>query len=109
MPFSRRRLLLLTLFVLVAAVVLIGLESQCLVTGWLRGEAFYNGRPTSYWKLDCERWMATDMMSSAPAGPNGRIEINLSLAWKREAGIIDRIWHRHWHARYIVEPPPLLN
>src|SRR4051794_17187234 len=47
--------------VLAALLVLISLlvlESQCIVSGLLRGEAFYKGRPTSYWKqvvLDPER------------------------------------------------------
>ncbi len=24
--------------------------------GWAKGEAFYQGRPTSYWRAECERW-----------------------------------------------------
>jgi hypothetical protein len=24
--------------------------------GWAKGEAFYQGRPTSYWRWECERW-----------------------------------------------------
>ena len=26
--------------------------------GWLRGEAFYNGRPTSYWRWRIDEWTA---------------------------------------------------
>jgi hypothetical protein len=26
--------------------------------GWLRGEAFYEGRPTSYWRTSIDDWMA---------------------------------------------------
>ncbi len=26
------------------------LESQRILSGWIRGEAFYKGRPTSYWR-----------------------------------------------------------
>ena len=25
--------------------------------GWLRGEAFYEGRPTSYWRSRCDDWL----------------------------------------------------
>jgi hypothetical protein len=25
--------------------------------GWLRGEAFYDGRPTSYWRPRCDQWL----------------------------------------------------
>src|SRR5438132_1572480 len=68
---SRRRLLLLALLVLIAAVVLIGLESQCLVTGWLRGEAFYHGRPTSYWAREIGQWRVS-CHTTDHEGPPGR-------------------------------------
>jgi hypothetical protein len=25
--------------------------------GWLRGEAFFEGRPTSYWASRCDEWL----------------------------------------------------
>ena len=31
-------------------------EPTCVVKGWLRGEAFYEGRPTSYWSRELSRW-----------------------------------------------------
>src|SRR6476620_4468884 len=71
MPFSRRRLLFFALLVLVAAAVLIGLESQCLVTGWLRGEAFYQGRPTSYWAREIGQWRVS-VHTSDHDGPTGQ-------------------------------------
>jgi hypothetical protein len=30
--------------------------SHC-VRGWLWGEAFYDGRPTSYWRPHCDEWL----------------------------------------------------
>src|SRR2546430_1370258 len=32
------------------------LEPTRVVWGCLRGEAFYEGRPTSYWRVELERW-----------------------------------------------------
>src|SRR5581483_1331432 len=52
---SRRRwLLFLTLVLAVAAVC--ALETQRIVTGWLCGEAFYRGRPTTYWRARLAAW-----------------------------------------------------
>jgi hypothetical protein len=36
------------------------LEPTRVVWGWLRGEAFYEGRPTSYWRRAIERDLQTD-------------------------------------------------
>jgi hypothetical protein len=32
---------------------------QYIVTGWLRGEAFYRGRPTSYWQVRLQAWQGS--------------------------------------------------
>ncbi|MBI2805970.1 MAG: hypothetical protein HYX68_13400 [Planctomycetes bacterium] len=47
---------------LLAAVVLLtlGILYECAThvgRGWLRGEAFFDGRPTSYWRLRCDEWL----------------------------------------------------
>ena len=46
------------------AIVLVGLTLGVLYElathvgrGWLRGEAFYEGRPTSYWRGRCDEWL----------------------------------------------------
>jgi hypothetical protein len=31
--------------------------SSHVVRGWLRGEAFYDGRPTSWWSDQCDAWL----------------------------------------------------
>jgi hypothetical protein len=45
---------------LLALVVMVGfaiwLEPTRVVWGWLRGEAFYQGRPTSWWASELDRW-----------------------------------------------------
>jgi hypothetical protein len=32
------------------------LDLEWVIPGWLRGEAFYQGRPTSYWRCELGRW-----------------------------------------------------
>jgi len=32
------------------------MEPTRVVWGWLRGEAFYQGRPTSWWRTEVDRW-----------------------------------------------------
>jgi hypothetical protein len=38
------------------AVLALWLEPTRVVWGWLRGEAFYQGRPTSYWRQELALW-----------------------------------------------------
>ena len=50
---------LLILAILVAFAV--WLEPTRVVWGWLRGEAFYDGRPTSWWERELARWEMIDL------------------------------------------------
>ncbi len=45
---SKRRLLRWSLILAILAAFAVWLEPTRVVWGWLRGEAFYQGRPTSY-------------------------------------------------------------
>ena len=47
--------LCLTLLLLVGGAFLLPMV-RWPVIGWVRGEAFYEGRPTSYWRRECQRW-----------------------------------------------------
>jgi len=49
----RRQIFALT-FVAIAA--FLGFANYWTILGWLRGEGFYNGRPTSYWESELEQW-----------------------------------------------------
>jgi hypothetical protein len=51
-----RWLIVFALIVLAIAVVF-ELETHA-GRGWLRGEAFFDGRPTSYWRTQCHDWLA---------------------------------------------------
>jgi hypothetical protein len=54
---KRRRLACLLILAVLAAFA-VWLEPTRVVWGWLRGEAFFHGRPTSYWRYKCDEWMA---------------------------------------------------
>jgi hypothetical protein len=53
---TKRRLLLWSPFLVIFAAFAVWLEPTRVVWGWLRGEAFYQGRPTSYWRGELDRW-----------------------------------------------------
>jgi hypothetical protein len=50
----KKRPIIICLGALVLGSVLFWLQSNYIITGWLNGEAFYQGRPTSYWRRDLE-------------------------------------------------------
>ncbi len=52
-----RRLLIATLFVGLTLASLYECATH-VGRGWLRGEAFYEGRPTSYWRSRIDNWVA---------------------------------------------------
>jgi len=56
MAMLKRRLLRWSLILLILAAFAVWLEPTRVVWGWLRGEAFYQGRPTSWWRTELNRW-----------------------------------------------------
>lgn len=52
---NSRRVVLGGLLIGILALV-VCLEPTRVTWGWLRGEAFYEGRPTSYWRGELERF-----------------------------------------------------
>ena len=58
---TKRRLLRWSLLLVILAAFAVWLEPTRVVWGWLRGAAFYQGRPTSYWAGRIAEW--------APAEP----------------------------------------
>jgi hypothetical protein len=53
---TKRRLLRWSLLLVIFAAFAVWLEPTRVVWGWLRGEAFYQGRPTSWWRAELNRW-----------------------------------------------------
>lgn len=52
---NRKRTLYFVLFVTVAAFA-VWLDPTRIAWGWLRGEAFYENRPTAFWRHQLMRW-----------------------------------------------------
>jgi len=53
---TKRRLLRWSLILVILAAFAVWLEPTRVVWGWLRGEAFYQGRPTSWWAEQLVLW-----------------------------------------------------
>ena len=53
---TKRRLIRWSLILAILAAFAVWLEPTRVVWGWLRGEAFYQGRPTSFWRTELNRW-----------------------------------------------------
>jgi hypothetical protein len=47
---------------LVIAAVAAWVEPTGVIRGWLRGEAFYDGRPTNYWSRELARWQYNNLL-----------------------------------------------
>jgi hypothetical protein len=54
---TKRRLTRWSLILVILAAFVVWLEPTRVVWGWVRGEAFYQGRPTSYWRAKCDDWI----------------------------------------------------
>ncbi len=55
---KRRRTWILLVAVTAVALAVYFEPTHC-VRGWLRGEAFYDGRPTSFWAAEVQQWEVT--------------------------------------------------
>jgi hypothetical protein len=60
---KRCRLFLVLVLLLMVSGLLLLPQVRWPLYGWLRGEAFYQGMPTSYWSLECERAGSEDQQS----------------------------------------------
>jgi len=78
---SKRRLIRWSLILAILAAFAVWLEPTRVVWGWLRGEAFYQARPTSYWRLEFDRWHMTVGYGRDPTGKEHRQE-----HWIRDQG-----------------------
>src|SRR5262245_49331057 len=72
---TKRRLCRWSLILVTLAVLAVWLEPSRVVWGWLRGEVFFQGRPTSFWRSVIQRDLQTDprllesRMFAAPPPP----------------------------------------
>jgi len=65
---TKRRLIRWSLILAILVAFAVWLEPTRVVWGWLRREAFYDGRPTSYWASELERWGAVFIADDLATG-----------------------------------------
>ncbi len=92
-------------------IVLCALESQRILTGWLRGEEFYKGRPTSYWRWELEAWEVTVSFACGPPKEGGGgLFCKQDIHWTRQTGgLKEKIWSWLQLLPTSSEPPLLTD
>jgi hypothetical protein len=73
---TKRRLIRWSLILAILAAFVVWLEPTRVVWGWVRGEAFYQGRPTSYWRAELEHWQIQEVHG---IGPDGHVSTEKEL------------------------------
>jgi hypothetical protein len=96
----------IALLLLAVAAFVVWLEPTRVVWGWLRGEAFYEGRPTSYWRCELSRWREWGRLIG-PTTPDGEIAYFARSDGKFERWLADSGFIQLPHIRSIT--PPLLD
>jgi hypothetical protein len=66
---TKRGLLRWSLILVIFATFAVWLEPTRVVWGRLRGEAFYQGRPTSYWRIEMRRVSASEAFVALEVTP----------------------------------------
>ena len=100
---TKRRLLRWSLILVTLAAFAVWLEPTRVVWGWLRGEAFYQGRPTSYWRSELSRWRnVPNVIQFCPFSD--------SVSYARERSLIETWLDRiNIRAARVAPVPPMLD
>jgi hypothetical protein len=93
---TKRRLLRWSLILVILAAFAVWLEPTRVVWGWLRGEAFYQGRPTSYWAERIRPWD-----SYCEFGGDGGLVVRIRYCYVPNTGAAQR-----WLINHVGLPPP---
>jgi hypothetical protein len=68
----------------ILAAFTVWLEPTRVAWGRLRGEAFYEGRPTSYWRAEIARWRRATIHASG---------LSMHIRYSREEHWLETRWH----------------
>src|SRR4029434_2753123 len=89
----KRRLLRCSLILITLAAFAVWLEPTRVVWGWLCGEAFYQGRPTSWWASEIECWHVTLQEGGGLVQTDGTVPMTESF--ERTLGTFEQ-WLSRW-------------
>jgi hypothetical protein len=93
------------LSLLVLGAFALWLEPTRVVWGWLRGEAFYQGRPTSWWASELERWDCQVAFASF-LGPEGEKGCRRIERFYRKNTEFEQRWKRWFNIEETNAPAP---
>ena len=92
---TNRRIILASLGLLLLGAVFIVPAGRYAIIGWLRGESFYQGRPTSYWHSELREWEFHVI-----ARPMAKWPPEWCYGWlcEEKRGLLDRLMDPEWQA-----------
>jgi hypothetical protein len=101
------RFLVPTLLVIVLAVA--WLEPTHCIRGWLRGEALYQGRPTSFWSSALRDWQPTrENHLGITRAPDGNHVPFVIWQWELRPGRFNRYLPDGWRSVGLVSHRPVV-
>jgi hypothetical protein len=124
---TKRRLLRWSLILVIFGAFAVWLEPTRVIWGWLRGEAFYQGRPTSWWRDDLGRmgvrligakmyevYVQEHEFDSPKFAAN--YEAATSVKFSRQISRFEQLWAGSWKTAFQpsvtmwkdVDDPPLV-
>src|SRR5262245_56407002 len=103
---TKRRLFRWSLILVTLGAFAVWLEPTRVVWGWLRGEAFYQRRPTSWWRHELTRWTLDDNDTDPSEPPwRGTGRKFLEHSFSRSATKWEELWAElsHWFHKRTIE------
>jgi hypothetical protein len=97
----KQRLIRWSLILVILAAFAVWLEPTRVVWGWLRGEAFYQGRPTSWWHKELDKWHYSQYATFS----NGRMRVTRK-SWYREPNLFQRHFPKYFQENPAHFPLP---
>lgn len=104
----KHRWLIRSLILAIFAAFIVWLEPTRVAWGWLRREAFFKGRPTSYWRGEMERWQFGGGFAGGFGGGIGGGFGGFN-GWQREPDVFQRHFPKLFPPPEPLWNPPFIN
>jgi hypothetical protein len=99
---TKSRLMRWSLILVTLAAFAVWLEPTRVAWGWLRGEAFYQGRPTSYWAEQIRPWKSINIRAVIVSRqPGTQVHAKVGMTIQPESSAF-----RKWLSRWVELPEP---